>query len=168
MDIYIILLEYYRLEQELHRKLKWRSWIYQRKSEDRFITSIEETYGKKEDILLCYGNWSNTKQMKYIMPTKGVGLRRNIGKKYDVLLVDEFKTSSLCSKCNNKLENYENIYRLLVCKSCGLENKKSVFINRDMNACINIVNLSKEWINSKSRNINFCRNTDTNLIKEGD
>ena len=154
--------------QELHRKLKWRSWIYQRKSEDKFLNRIEETYGKKEDILLCYGNWSNTSQMKYIMPTKGVGLRRVISKKYDVVLLDEFKTSALCSKCNKELDNYKNIHRLLVCKNCGLENKNSVFINRDMNACINMVNLSKEWINSKKRNENFCRNTNTNLNKEGE
>ena len=154
--------------QELHRKLKWRSWIYQRKSEDKFLNRIEETYGKKEDILLCYGNWSRTSQMKYIMPTKGVGLRRVISKKYDVVLIDEFKTSALCSKCNKELDNYKNIHRLLVCKNCGLENKNSVFINRDMNACINMVNLSKEWINSKKRNKNFCRNTDTNLNKEGE
>jgi hypothetical protein len=154
--------------QELHRKLKWRSWIYQRKSEDKFLNKIEETYGKKEDILLCYGNWSRTSQMKYIMPTKGVGLRRVINKKYDVVLLDEFKTSALCSKCNKELENYKNIHRLLVCKNCGLENKNSVFINRDMNACINMVNLSKEWINSKKRNENFCRHTDTNLNKEGE
>ena len=68
-------------ENELYRKLKWRTWIYQRKSEDKFLNRIEETYGKKEDLLLCYGNWSNNKQMKYIMPTKGVGLRRVIQKK---------------------------------------------------------------------------------------
>jgi len=67
-------------ENELYRKLKWRSWIYQRKSEDNFLNNIEKTYGKKEDLLLCYGNWSNNKQMKYIMPTKGVGLRRTIEK----------------------------------------------------------------------------------------
>jgi len=174
--------------QELYRKLKWRSWIYQRKSEDKFLNRIKETYGKKEEILLCYGNWSNTKQMKYIMPTKGIGLRRIISKKYDVVLIDEFKTSCLCSKCHHKLENYKlneyelleykkhnmknikEIHRLLICKNCGLENKNSVFINRDMNACINMVNLSKEWINSKKRNENFCRNTNTNtnLNKEGE
>jgi len=99
-----------------------------------------------------------------------VGLRRVISKKYDVVLLDEFKTSALCSKCNKGLDNYKNIHRLLVCKNCGSficsENKNGVFINRDMNACINMVNLSKEWINSKKRNKNFCRNTDTNLNKE--
>ena len=30
-------------EKELYRKLKWRNWIYQRKSEDKFLNRIEET-----------------------------------------------------------------------------------------------------------------------------
>ena len=125
-------------ENELYRKLKWRTWIYQRKSEDKFLNRIEETYGKKEDLLLCYGNWSNNKQMKYIMPTKGVGLRRVIQKKFNVVLVDEFRTSKLCSKCNCELENYKNLHRVLVCRGCkssGLESKNTAF----MNACMNIL-----------------------------
>lgn len=52
----------------------------------------------KSDYLLCYGNLSNNKQMKYLMPPKGVGLRRLISKYYQVLLVDEFKTSKLCQR----------------------------------------------------------------------
>jgi len=56
--------------------------------------------------------------MKYIMPTKGIGLRRIIRKKYDVVLIDEYKTSKLCSHCGDELENYKNIHRLLVCKNC--------------------------------------------------
>ena len=153
-------------EQDIHRKFKWRTWIYQRKSEDNFISNIEKTYGKKEDILLCYGNWSNTKQMKYLMPTKGIGMRRAIEKKFDVVLVDEFRTSKLCSCCHGELENYKinkkKLHRLLICRSCksnGLENKNITFMNRDMNACINIRKISSDWINHKSRNNNFCRNT---------
>ena len=156
-------------ENELYRKLKWRTWIYQRKSEDKFLNRIEETYGKKENLLLCYGNWSNNKQMKYIMPTKGVGLRRVIQKKFNVVLVDEFKTSKLCSKCNCELENYNNLHRVLVCRGCkssGLESKNTTFMNRDMNACMNILNISKNWINSKIRPNNFCRTSDPDFSLE--
>jgi len=176
-------------EKDIHRKFKWRTWIYQRKSEDNFINRIENTYGKREDILLCYGNWSNTKQMKYLMPTKGIGMRRAIEKKLDVILVDEFRTSKLCSCCYKELENYKlnkyelseykkhngkeinKIHRLLICRSCrsnGLQNKNITFMNRDMNACINILNISKDWINKRSRNINFCKNNYIDLNKKGE
>ena len=151
-------------EKELFRKMKWRTHIYKRKSEDNFLNNIEKTFGN--DLLLCYGNWSNTKQMKYIMPTKGVGLRRIINKKFDVALIDEFKTSKLCSKCNGELENFRNIHRLLVCSKCnisdksdGSESKNVTFINRDMNACLNILKIAEEWINTKTRPESFCRNT---------
>ena len=150
-------------ENELYRKFKWRTWIYQRKSEDKFLNRIEETYGKKEDLLLCYGNWSNNKQMKYIMPTKGVGLRRVIQKKFNVVLVDEFRTSKLCSKCNCELENYKNLHRVLVCRGCkssGSESKNTAFMNRDMNACMNILHISNNWIHSKIRPNAFCRTSD--------
>lgn len=151
-------------ERELFRKLKWRQHIYQRKSEDRFINRIEEKFGK--DILLCYGNWSNTKQMKYTMPTKGVGLRRVISKKYRTVLVDEFRTSKKCSKCHKDLCNYNKIHRLLVCYDCkcdGSESKKITFINRDINACMNILNISKSWLKSRTRPMAFCRKSDYDL-----
>jgi len=147
-------------EKELYRKLKWRNWIYQRKSEDKFLNRIEETYGNKEDLLLCYGNWSNNKQMKYIMPTKGVGLRRVIQKNFSVVLVDEFRTSKLCSHCNCELEHYNNLHRVLVCRGCkssGSESKNTTFMNRDMNACMNMLHISKSWIQSKIRPEQFCR-----------
>lgn len=156
-------------EKELYRKLKWRTWIYQRKSEDKFLNRIEETYGNKEDLLLCYGNWSNNKQMKYIMPTKGVGLRRVIQKKFNVVLVDEFRTSKLCSRCNCELEHYNNLHRVLVCRGCkssGSESKNTTFMNRDMNACMNMLHISKSWIQSKMRPEQFCRTSNPDFSFE--
>ena len=156
-------------EKKLYRKLKWRTWIYQRKSEDKFLNRIEETYGNKEDLLLCYGNWSNNKQMKYIMPTKGVGLRRVIQKKFSVVLVDEFRTSKLCSRCNCELEHYNNLHRVLVCRNCkssGSESKNTTFMNRDMNTCMNMLHISKSWIQSKIRPEQFCRTSNPDFSFE--
>ena len=156
-------------ENELYRKLKWRTWIYGRKSEDKFLNRIEETYGKKENLLLCYGNWSNNKQMKYIMPTKGIGLRRTVEKKFNVVLVDEFRTSKLCSKCNCELEHYNNLHRVLVCRGCkssGSESKNTTFMNRDMNACMNMLHISKSWIQSKIRPKQFCRTSNLDFSFE--
>lgn len=150
-------------EQELFRKLKWRTWIYRRKSEDRFLNKMEEIFGNKGGLLLCYGDWSNSKQMKHIMPTKGIGMRRIIEKKFDVVLIDEYCTSKLCSHCHNELTNYKNIHRLLVCSHCksdGLESKNITFMNRDMNACMNMLNLSKQWINTKTRSEKYSRKPD--------
>ena len=69
----------------------------------------------------------------------------------------------LCSRCHNELTNYKNIHRLLVCSHCksnGLESKNINFMNRDMNACMNMLNLSKQWINTKTRPEKYSRNSD--------
>ena len=174
---------------ELFRKLKFRTNICLRKSEDKFLNNIEKMYGKKEEIVIGYGDWSLDKQIKHLMPSSNIGIRRKIEKKFKVFLVNEYCTSKLCSCCNKELNNYimsdkdikkyevknkkkiekYNIkkHRLLVCTGCSSsENKNSTFWNRDINACINMLKLTKEWINNKRRNSLFCRkqilNTNTN------
>ena len=170
---------------KLFRKLKFRTNVYLRKSEDKFLNNIEKVYGNKEDIVIGYGDWSQDKQMKHLIPSSNIGLRRKIEKRYKVFLVNEYRTSKLCSCCNKELKNYkmsnEDIkkyekkhkkqlnkedltkHRLLVCSGCSSsENKKSTFWNRDINACVNMLKLSKEWINNKTRNSLFCRNLNSN------
>ena len=94
----------------------------------------------------------------------GIGMRKLINKRFNSVLFDEFKTSKLCCCCKNELENYKcdnkKMHRILICSSCksnGCESKNITFINRDINGCKNILNLSYEWINSKSRDIAFTR-----------
>ena len=147
--------------QAIWRKMKWQKWINTRKSEDRFLNKIEETYGKREDILICYGDWSETRQMKYLMPSQGVGLRRLINKKYDVVMVDEYRTSKLCNQCHEKLVPHKNLYRVLVCQHCQNDRLESRnhFFNRDANACMNMLYLSHEWLNNKRRPERYNRST---------
>ncbi len=81
-----------------------------------------------------------------------LGLRRTIEKRFNVVLVDEFKTSKFRSKYNCELENYNNLHRILVCRSCkssGLESKNITFMNRDMNVCMNMFHISNSWISQK-------------------
>lgn len=145
-------------QEKLFRKLKWRTQIYRRKSEDKFLNRIEETYGKKEDIIICYGDWSNNKQMKHIMPTMGKGLRKIVSKKFDLALINEYKSSKLCHKCYSELENYQGKHRVLICNGCsGSESKKTTFINRDINACYNIMTIAKDWLEKRIRREVFKR-----------
>ncbi len=151
-------------QQELLRKLKWRTHIYRRKSEDKFLNNMESTFGKKEEVIICYGDWSNNKQMKHIMPTMGKGMRKLVAKRFDLALVNEYKSSQLCHHCYGKLENWQGKHRVLVCHGCcGSESKKSVFVNRDMNACYNLVTISKDWIESKFRRSVFSCKSDNDL-----
>ena len=163
-------LEFY--QREVWRKMKFRQYSYGKKSIDTFLNKIKETFG--ENILIGYGNWSRDTQMKHFMPTMNKGLRKQIHKKYDTITINECNTSKKCCECNNDLSYYKHSdgskqFRLLVCLSCNRGNdysptangvcsgcvrpqvKQIVFRTRDANSAINIMNLTKCWIEKQER-----------------
>ena len=151
-------------QREVWRKMKFRQYSYGKKSIDTFLNKIKETFG--DNILIGYGNWSRSTQMKHFMPTMNKGLRKQIHKKYDTITINECNTSKKCCDCNNDLEYYKHSdgnkqFRLLVCLSCNRGNdcsgcvrpqvKQTVFRTRDANSAINIMNLTKCWIEKQER-----------------
>jgi hypothetical protein len=150
-------LEFYK--KETWRKMKFRSYSYGKKSIDTFLNKIKETFG--ENILIGYGNWSRSTQMKHFMPTMNKGLRKLIHKKYDTITINECNTSKKCCGCLNNLHHHKDkegkeIFRLLVCSNCvSCENKKIVFRTRDVNSAVNIRNITKCWIETQKRNPAF-------------
>jgi hypothetical protein len=151
-------IEFYK--KEVWRKMKFRQYSYGNKSIDIFLNNIEKSFG--ENILICYGNWSRTSQMKHFMPTMNKGLRKLIHKRYDTITINECNTSKKCCDCFQDLKHYRNKenkeeFRLLACSNCvSCENKKIVFRTRDANSSINIMNLGKCWIYKQQRPSEFC------------
>ena len=149
--------EFYK--REVWRKMKFRQYSYGKKSIDTFLNKIKETFG--ENILIGYGNWSRSTQMKHFMPTMNKGLRILIHKKYDTITINECNTSKKCCDCNNDLDYYKDkkgkkVFRLLVCSNCvSCENKKIVFRTRDANSSINIMKLTQSWIEKQERPLCF-------------
>jgi hypothetical protein len=146
-------------KKEVWRKMKFRQYSYGKKSIDTFLNKIKERFG--ENILIGYGNWSRSSQMKYTMPTMNKGLRKLIHKKYDTITINEFYTSQKCCECRKDLKHYKDknggeIYRLFTCSNCvSCENKNIVFRTRDKNSAINILNLTECWIHNQTRPIEF-------------
>jgi len=149
--------EFYK--RETWRKMKFRQYSYGKKSIDTFLNKIKETFG--ENILIGYGNWSRSTQMKHFMPTMNKGLRKQIHKKYDTITINECNTSKKCCECYNNLDYYrhkngEKQFRLLVCSNCVRPQvKQTVFRTRDANSSINIMNLAKCWIEKQQRPLCF-------------
>ena len=162
--------EFYK--RDVWRKMKFRQYSYGKKSIDTFLNKIKETFG--DNILIGYGNWSRSTQMKHFMPTLNKGLRKQIHKKYDTITINECNTSKKCCECNNDLSYYKHSngnkqFRLLVCLSCNRGNdysptangvcsgcvrpqvKQTVFKTRDANSAINIMNITKCWIDRQKR-----------------
>jgi hypothetical protein len=168
-------IEFYK--KEVWRKMKFRQYSYGKKSIDTFLNKIKGTFG--ENILIGYGNWSRSSQMKYTMPTMNKGLRKLIHKKYDTITINEFYTSQKCCECRKDLKHYKDknggeIYRLFTCSNCvSCENKNIVFRTRDKNSAINILNLTECWIHNQTRPVEFqfqassftCGNKKTGLSK---
>jgi hypothetical protein len=150
-------IEFY--QRETWRKMKFRQYSYGKKSMDNFLNKIKETFG--DNILIGYGNWSRSTQMKHFMPTMNKGLRKQIHKKYDTITINECNTSKKCCECYNNLDYYrhkngEKQFRLLVCSNCVRPQvKQTVFRTRDANSSINIMNLTKCWIEKQERPLCF-------------
>jgi len=149
--------EFYK--REVWRKMKFRQYSYGKKSIDTFLNKIKKTFG--ENILIGYGNWSRSSQMKHFMPTINKGLRKLIHKKYYTITINECNTSKKCCECNNDLAYYKNNkgnnqFRLLVCSNCvRQEVKQTVFRTRDANSAINIMKLTQSWIENQERPLCF-------------
>ncbi len=149
--------EFYK--RDTWRKMKFRQYSYGKKSIDTFLNKIKKTFG--ENLLIGYGNWSRDTQMKFFMPTMNKGLRKLIHKKYDTITINECNTSKKCCDCHKDLDYYKDkenkkVFRLLICSNCvSCENKKIVFRTRDANSSINILKLTKCWIDRQTRPTEF-------------
>jgi hypothetical protein len=163
-----ILFRFYR--KELFRKLKFGKYINIKRNEQKMVRNFRKMYGNPDEVVICIGDWKQRKQMKYKEPTLGKGIRTLFRKNnYNVFLVDEFRTSCKCSKCDggvcekfmvrehpNKKKNKDElrlIHGLLRCKSgCGSW-------NRDRNGSSNIYKIAKNAINNIDRPSYLCRET---------
>ena len=142
------------------RKLKFGKYINIKRNEQQMISNFRKMYGNPEEVVICIGDWEQRKQMKFKEPTLGKGIRTLFRKNnYKVFLVDEFRTSCRCSKCEigicKKIMVRKNpkpyksgnvlIHGLICCKNgCG-------YWNRDVNGATNIYKIAYNAINNEER-----------------
>lgn len=155
-------------QKELYRKLKLNGYWNRLKSEQKLINQFKKIFGKPEETIVCFGDYEQRKHMKYKEAIKGKGMRTLFKKNgYKTYLVDEFRTSCKCSKCDGgSCEKYmirENpkpyknnlrlVHGLLSCKNCA-----NVW-NRDCNGAKNIYKIAFNSINNMDRPSYLCRNS---------
>ena len=164
-------------EKYLFRKLKLNGYINKKKHEQKMINNFKKIFGKPEEVIITIGDWEQKKQMKYKEATKGIGMRKLFRQNnYKVYLVDEFRTSCMCSICKTEIGRCEKfqirenpkpyksgnilVHGLLKCKTCN-----NVW-NRDVNGATNIYRISKNAINKLERPKYLCREKKDENIKE--
>ena len=140
--------------------------MYGQKSEDKFLNRMASTFGP--DAVIAYGDWSRSSQMRHFVPTKGVGMRKLIAKRFCTVSVNEFRTSKLCCNCFGQLQhlrvesdaNKKKVFRCLICPECkSSESKQPTFVTRDLNSALNIRELALQWMKDKTRPEPFRRET---------
>jgi hypothetical protein len=155
-------------EKYIFRKLKLNGYINRKKHEQKMINNFKKIFGKPEETIITIGDWEQKKQMKYKETTKGIEMRKLFRQNnYKVYLVDEFRTSCMCSICKEETGRCEKFqirenpkpyksgnilcHGLLTCKKC------SGVWNRDVNSATNIYRIAKNAINGLERPKYLCR-----------
>jgi len=163
-------------EKYIFRKLKLNGYMNRKKNEQKLINNFRKIFGKPEDVIICGGDYEQKKQMKYKEATKGVGMRKLFRQNnYKVYLVDEFRTSCICSICKEETGRCEKFItrknpkpyksgNILVHGATRCKNCNAVW-NRDVNGATNIYRIAKNAINGLERPKYLCREKNDENIK---
>ena len=155
------LLEKYKVD--IFRKYKWYSYINRKRTETDLVKEIKTKFGKEPTLII--GDWSDKmsiNKLKYIS-TPNLGLKRKLAEYFKVYNIDEFRSSCLNYKTEEKSENLylpdkqgelRKIHSILTYQT---ESKRMGCINRDENAVNNMVKIVKEYIEKKERPLKFRR-----------
>jgi hypothetical protein len=125
----------------IFRQYKWYGYINRKKAETDLVRYIKVKFGK--DVTLIYGDWSSGQQMRNIISTPNLGLKRKLREYFKVYNIDEFRTSYLHHQTLNKNENIylqdklKNLRKIHSILTCNMENNRKGCINRDNNAVKN-------------------------------
>jgi len=148
------------------RKAKRRRNINTQRSEANLINNIKKQYEiDNKKITIIYGSWNITKQMRNFISTPNTHIKKLLAKHFKVLTLDEFRTSCLNYKTNEKVENmkiynkqtekHEKIHKVLILTE---KNNVSFCISRDRNAVYNFKKITLQYLKDKTRPYNFRRN----------
>ena len=163
-------------EKYIFRKLKLNGYINRKKNEQKLINNFKKIFGKPEETIVIFGDFEQKQHMKYKEPIKGKGMRILFRQNnYKTYLVDEFRTSCMCSICKEEIKRCEKfqirknpkpyksgnilVHGLIKCQTC-----LGVW-NRDVNGATNICRIAKNAINGLERPKYLCREKKDENVK---
>jgi hypothetical protein len=169
-EINKILFDHY--EQYIFRKLKLNRYINTQKSESKMIKNFKNKFGDSNNCLIIMGDHDQTENMKGKEPVICKRFRKIFrNNKYEVYLINEFRTSKLCNKCCSENEQFikrksqrpkdiikNKIISVWGCLRCKNVNCKLIH-NRDKNATLNMYKIVQDIFNGKGRPKEYCRSS---------
>ena len=137
--------------QTVFRRQRLAQYSKKQQANMKLIKEFKEKFHRQaepSDVIVAIGDWEQTIH-RFHEPTKGKGIRAVFERAgYHVYLIDEYRTSKMCSKCSNtnaQCEKFRRVpnprpYRqgeilrhgLVRCTTCW------TIWNRDVNAAVNI------------------------------
>ena len=150
-----------KYENVIFRRYKWYGYINRQKAEAELIDSIKNKFGK--DVTIIYGDWSQGKQMRNMLSTPNLGLKRKLNEHFKVYNIDEYRTSCLYYGTHEKCENLylptktgetRKMHSILTYE---MENKRKGCIDRDDNSVNNMITIVEQYLKDKSRPKCFSR-----------
>jgi hypothetical protein len=99
--------------RELFRKMAFRRYVRTKQSEHNLMNHIRETYLTDTEIkvgkqlLIFYGDYSRTSQMKGCVPSPNIGIKRLLAKHFPIIEVDEYLTSQKYWRTGAQLKNLQ-------------------------------------------------------------
>ena len=181
----IILFQHYK--KEFFRKMRLRTYINTQRSESKLVRNIKHVYrdpskdkkkfksnkepcspnlGNKE-IVLIYGDGNQGRQMKHIISTPMSGLKKTLSKNFPIIHIDEFRTSCLDWRTEERNENAyvkteegstKKLHSVLVSKIQNINNTEcKSFQNRDLNSVKNMRKITQSYIENGERPLRYRR-----------
>jgi len=96
-------------DDEMLNKLKWNMFINEKRAEKMIINDIKKKFGS--DVVLILGDWSMNKQViKGISSTPNKKYTKILENNFITLKINEFRTSIIHNKLEQKCENYVKKY----------------------------------------------------------
>ena len=100
--------------------------------------------------------------MKGCISTPNIGFKKLLLKRFEILDVNEFNTSKLYNKTLKEMDNVKvkrkkhvkHLHEVLTPKE---ETDQCTYVNRDVNACKNILYIAKYWLMNQKRPEEFKR-----------
>ena len=164
-EINIKLLKFY--EHNFFRKLNWFGYINTKRSEDNLVNTIEKVYGK--DSIMIYGDWNQSGKINY-MSTPGIGIKRKIAERFKTYNIDEFRTSCLNYKTEERCENMylptgkdKKLRKIHAILTYQVENGRQACINRDKNAVLNMKKIVEHYFEKGERPYNYRRGVELEI-----
>ena len=161
-----------KYESPYFRRYRWYGYLDRKRTEDHLVNNITKTFG--EDAVLIYGDWSVGKQMRNFISTPNIGLKRKLGKHFQIYSIDEFRTSRLhhqneevCGNLRVRNEDgktWRSVHSVLTFQT---ENHGTGCINRDNNAVLNMRKLTHYFLEHGDRPLRYRRGYDLTTNSAG-